>query len=116
MDLSTQYMKLQLKNPVVASASPLSHTVEGIRQLEDAGASAVVMYSLFEEQISLESYYVDHYLSHGTESYPEAVIYFPDLLHYNAGPDAYVELIRRAKESVDIPIIGSLNGVSTGGW
>jgi dihydroorotate dehydrogenase (fumarate) len=116
MDLSTQYMKLQLKNPLVASASPLSHTVEGIRRLEDAGAGAVVMYSLFEEQISLESYYVDHYLSHGTESYPEAVSYFPDLLHYNAGPDAYVELIRRAKEAVDIPVIGSLNGVSTGGW
>jgi dihydroorotate dehydrogenase (fumarate) len=116
MDLTTQYMKLKLKNPIVASSPPLSHTVDGIRRLEDAGAAAVVMYSLFEEQISLESYYLDHYLSQGTESYSEAVTYFPDLLHYNAGPDAYVDLIQRAKEKVDIPIIGSLNGISPGGW
>jgi len=74
------------------------------------------MYSLFEEQVSLESYYLDHYLSNGAESYSEAVTYFPDLLHYNAGPDAYVDLIQRAKEAVDIPIIGSLNGISAGGW
>jgi dihydroorotate dehydrogenase (fumarate) len=116
MDLTTYYMGLKLRHPIVASSSPLSHTVEGIKRLEDAGASAVVMYSLFEEQVSLESYYIDHYLSHGTESYSEAVTYFPDLLHYNQGPDAYIELISRAKEKVDIPIIGSLNGISPGGW
>ena len=109
-------MGLNLKNPLVASSSPLSHTVEGIRRLEDAGAGAVVMYSLFEEQISLESYYIDYYLSHGTNSFSEAQSYFPELHHYNVGPDEYLNLIRQAKEAVDVPIIGSLNGVSNSGW
>ncbi|HYJ46173.1 MAG TPA: dihydroorotate dehydrogenase-like protein [Pyrinomonadaceae bacterium] len=116
MNLSTKYMGLNLKNPLVASSSPLSHTVEGIRRLEDAGAGAVVMYSLFEEQISLESYYIDYYLSHGTNSFSEAQSYFPELHHYNVGPDEYLNLIRQAKEAVDVPIIGSLNGVSNSGW
>jgi len=116
MDLSTQYMGLNLKNPIVPSSSPLSHSVDSIRRLEDAGASAVVMYSLFEEQVTLESYYVDYYLTHATESYSEAQSYFPDMQSYNVGPDKYLELIRRAKESVAIPIIGSLNGISPGGW
>lgn len=116
MNLSTQYMGLKLKNPLVASSSPLSHTLEGIRRLEDAGAAAVVLYSLFEEQISLESYYIDYYLSHGTDSYSEAQSYFPEMEHYNVGPDEYLSLIRRAKETVDIPVIGSLNGISPGGW
>jgi len=109
-------MGLNLKNPLVASSSPLSHTVEGIRRLEDAGAGAVVMYSLFEEQISLESYYIDYYLSHGTNSFSEAQSYFPELHHYNVGPDEYLNLIRQAKEAVEVPIIGSLNGVSNSGW
>jgi dihydroorotate dehydrogenase (fumarate) len=84
--------------------------------LEDAGASAVVMYSLFEEQITFDSFYVDHYLRSNTNSYAESLSHFPEMDSYNVWPDDYLNLIRRAKESVDIPIIGSLNGVSIGGW
>ncbi|HEU5237349.1 MAG TPA: dihydroorotate dehydrogenase-like protein [Pyrinomonadaceae bacterium] len=116
MSLSTNYLGLVLKNPIVASSSPLSHTVDSIQRLEDAGASAVVMYSLFEEQITFDSFYVDHYLRHNTNSYAESLSYFPEMDSYNVWPDEYLNLIRRAKESVDIPIIGSLNGVSVGGW
>jgi len=116
MDLRTEYLGLTLKNPIVPSSSPLSYTIDSIRRLEDAGAAAVVMYSLFEEQITAESYYLDYYLSHGTDSYAESLSYFPEMERYNVGPDKYLELIRKAKETVDIPIIGSLNGVSTGGW
>ena len=116
MDLSTQYMGLNLKNPIVPSSSPLSHSVESIRRLEDAGASAVVMYSLFEEQVTLESYYIDHYLRHGQDSYSEAQSYFQDMPSYNVGPEKYLELILRAKGATDIPIIGSLNGISPTGW
>ncbi|HYX30505.1 MAG TPA: dihydroorotate dehydrogenase-like protein [Pyrinomonadaceae bacterium] len=116
MSLSTNYLGLVLKNPIVASSSPLSHTVDSIQRLEDAGASAVVMYSLFEEQITFNSYYVDHYLRNNTNSYAEALNYFPEMDQYNVWPDEYLNLIRRAKEAVDIPIIGSLNGVSIGGW
>ena len=116
MDLTTQYMGLDLKNPLVPSSSPLSHSVDSIRSLEDAGASAVVMYSLFEEQVTLESYYIDYYLTHATDSYSEAQSYFPDMNSYNVGPEKYLGLIRDAKEAVDIPIIGSLNGISPGGW
>jgi dihydroorotate dehydrogenase (fumarate) len=100
----------------VPSSSPLSHSVDSIKRLEDAGAAAVVMYSLFEEQIASESFYLDYYLSHGTDSFAESLTYFPEMDGYNVGPDKYVDLVRRAKEAVDIPIIGSLNGVSTGGW
>lgn len=116
MDLSTSYLGLRLSNPIVPSASPLSQTLDGIRRLEDAGAGAVVMYSLFEEQIEYESHHLDHYLNYGAESYSESLSYFPDLGHYNIGPDDYLNLIAAAKRAVDIPIIGSLNGVSTGGW
>lgn len=116
MDMRTEYMGMTLKNPIVHSSSPLSHSVDGIRRLEDAGAAAVVMYSLFEEQITSESFYLDYYLSHGTDCYAESLSFFPDLQNYNVGPDEYLDLIRRAKEAVDIPIIGSLNGTSTGGW
>ena len=116
MTLSTNYLGLTLKNPLVASSSPLSHNVDSIRRLEDAGAAAVVMYSLFEEQITFESLYVDHYLSSGTNSYAESLSYFPEMDSYNVSPDEYMNLIRRAKESVDIPVIGSLNGASAGGW
>ena len=116
MSLSTNYLGLVLKNPIVASSSPLSHTIDSIQRLEDAGASAVVMYSLFEEQITFESLYVDHYLRNNTNSYAESLNYFPEMDHYNVWPDEYLNLIRLAKESVDIPIIGSLNGVSIGGW
>ncbi len=116
MDLTTKYLGMELSNPVVPSASPLSETLGGIRKMEDAGAAAVVMYSLFEEQITLESHQLDHHLSYGTESFAEALTYFPDMEHYHVGPDDYLELLRMAKEAVDIPILGSLNGVSTGGW
>jgi dihydroorotate dehydrogenase (fumarate) len=116
VNLSTNYLGLVLKNPIVASSSPLSHSVDSIRRLEEAGAAAVVMYSLFEEQIGFDSYYVDYHLTQGTESYAESISYFPDMQSYNVGPDQYLNLIRRAKQAVDIPVIGSLNGASVGGW
>ncbi|MEN4012171.1 MAG: dihydroorotate dehydrogenase-like protein [Chloroflexota bacterium] len=115
-DLSTSYLGLKLKNPLVASASPLSKKVESVRRLEEAGVSAVVMYSLFEEQITHESLALDHYLTRGSESFAEAITYFPDLEKYNVGPESYLELIYRIKKAVTIPVIGSLNGISTGGW
>jgi dihydroorotate dehydrogenase (fumarate) len=116
MNLTTNYLGMNLKNPIVASSSPLSHTVDSIRRLEDNGAAAVVMYSLFEEQIGFDSYYIDYHLTQGIESYAESISYFPDMRSYNVGPDEYMNLIRRAKEAVDIPIVGSLNGASVGGW
>lgn len=116
MNLTTNYLGMDLKNPIVASSSPLSHTVDSIRRLEDAGAAAVVMYSLFEEQIGFDSYYIDYHLTQGIDSYAESISYFPDMQSYNVGPDEYMNLIRRAKKAVDIPIIGSLNGTSVGGW
>jgi dihydroorotate dehydrogenase (fumarate) len=116
MDLTTTYMGMTLKNPIVPSSSPLSETLDGIRRLEDVGAAAVVMYSLFEEQITLESHQLDHFLSYGADSFAEALRYFPDMHTYHVGPEEYLNLIRRAKRAVNIPIIGSLNGVSTGGW
>jgi len=116
IDLSTRYLGLALSSPLVASASPLCEELANIRWMEDAGASAVVLPSLFEEQITLESHHLDHHLSHGTESYAESLSYFPDMVAYNFGPDAYLEHLRRAKAAVGIPVIGSLNGVSTGGW
>ena len=115
-DLSTTYLGLTLKHPIVPSASPLSYTLDGMRRLEDAGASAVVMYSLFEEQIAHEAAELNHYLAYGTESFAEALSYFPDTGSYNLGPDGYVELVRKAKAALRIPVIGSLNGISTGGW
>jgi dihydroorotate dehydrogenase (fumarate) len=115
-DLTTTYLGLKLKNPLVASASPLSKKVDTVRRLEDAGAAAVVMNSLFEEQITHESHELDHFLERGTHSYAEALSYFPDLVSYNLGPEPYLEHLRRVKDAVDIPVIGSLNGMSTGGW
>ncbi len=116
VDLSTSYLGLKLANPLVASASPLSKKVDLVRRMEDAGVGAVVMYSLFEEQIVHESLELDHYLNLGTESFAEALTYFPDLEHYNIGPEEYLKLIQKLKETVDIPIIGSLNGDTMGGW
>lgn len=116
MDLSTTYCGLALKNPIVPSAGPLSHTLEGMKRLEDNGAAAIVMYSLFEEQIAHEMMELDHYLSYGTESFAEALTYFPESKDYNLGPEEYVELLHKAKTALGIPVIGSLNGVSTGGW
>jgi len=116
MNLTTTYLGMILKNPLVASSSPLSHNVDSIRRLEDAGAAAVVMYSLFEEQITFDSYYIDYHLTQGTDTYAESISYFPDMENYNVGPDAYLNLIRQAKAATDIPIVGSLNGTSIGGW
>jgi dihydroorotate dehydrogenase (fumarate) len=115
-DLSTTYMGLRLKNPVVPSASPLSRTVSDIKRMEDAGASAVVLYSLFEEQIGLEADGLEHLASRGAQSLADASGYFPGELEYTRNPDEYVEHVRKAKEAVDIPIIASMNGISKGGW
>jgi dihydroorotate dehydrogenase (fumarate) len=116
MDLSTFYCGLKLKNPLVPSASPLSHALDTMRRLEDAGASAIVMYSLFEEQIEHETKELNHYTTYGTESFAEALSYFPEVGEFNLGPEEYVEMVRKAKQSLGIPVIGSHNGVSTGGW
>jgi dihydroorotate dehydrogenase (fumarate) len=116
VDLSTTYMGMTLKSPIVPSASPLSKTIAGIRQLEDAGAAAITLYSLFEEQIQIEALAQHHFLEHGTESFAEALSYFPRAADYNRGPEGYLELITQAKQAVDVPVIASLNGVSTGGW
>ena len=115
-DLTTTYLGLHLKNPLVASASPLSKKVANARRLEDAGAAAIVLYSLFEEQITHESHELDHYLERGTHSYAESLSYFPDLDTYNMGPEPYLEHLYKVKQAVAIPVIGSLNGISTGGW
>jgi len=116
IDLTTSYLGLRLRSPLVASASPLSKKVETVRRMEEAGAAAVVLYSLFEEQILHESHALDHYLNRSAESYAEALSYYPDLPHYNLEPDRYLEHLRRCKEAVQIPVIGSLNGVSLGHW
>lgn len=116
MDLTTKYMGLKLKNPIVPSASPLSQSVDTVKAMEDAGAAAVVVYSLFEEQITHESGELDHYLSVGTNSFAEAQTYFPEQDEFHLGPYQYLDHIASLKKAVDIPIIGSLNGVSTGGW
>src|SRR5262245_44075069 len=106
IDLTTTYLGMELKNPLVVSASPLSKKVEMVRRLKEAGAAAVVMYSLFEEQITHESHELDHFLSRGTQSYGEALSYFPDLERYNLEPEIYVEHLHRVKQAVDIPVIG----------
>lgn len=116
VDLNTQYLGLSLKNPLVVSSCPLSQKVETVRELEAAGAAAVVMYSLFEEQIIQESLKLHQDLTRGEESFAEAINYLPELGRYSIGPDAYVEHLSRVKQAVQIPVIGSLNGVSTGGW
>ncbi len=116
MDLSTTYLGLNLKNPLVPSSSPLTRDIANLRAMEDAGASAVVLYSLFEEQVTQESHTLNEHLLQGTESFAEALSYFPDAAEYQTGPDGYLEHIRRAKESLDIPVIASLNGVSAGWW
>ena len=116
IDLSTTYLGLNLKNPLVASASPLSKKIEKARKLEDAGVSAIVMYSLFEEQIIHESLEFDHYLSRGTDSFAEALTYLPDGGMYAINPEKYLDQLTALKKGLKIPVIGSLNGVSKGGW
>lgn len=115
-DLSTNYLGLELKNPLVISANPLCKEIDMIRRMEDIGAAAVVLHSLFEEQLDAESHHLDRYLTHGAESYAESIDYFPDMDDYKLGPEKYLEHIERAKKAVDIPIIASLNGVTSGGW
>jgi dihydroorotate dehydrogenase (fumarate) len=115
-DLSTTYLGLNLKNPLVASASPLSKKIERARKLEEAGMSAIVMYSLFEEQIVRESLEFDHYLSRGTDSFVEALSYLPDGGMYGISPEKYLNQLAALKKTLTIPVIGSLNGVSKGGW
>ncbi len=117
MDLRTKYLGLELKSPLVPSAAaPLSRDLDRVRALEDAGASAIVMFSLFEEQITNEEAELDYYLTRSTHSYGEAITYFPDLEEYNLGPFEYLEHLANVKDAVDVPVIGSLNGVSMGGW
>jgi dihydroorotate dehydrogenase (fumarate) len=116
VNITTQYMGMTLRSPLVASASPLSEKLDNIKRIEDAGAGAVVMFSLFEEQIRRERETLFHHLVYGTDSFAEALTYFPEPEQYHAGPDQYLDLIRKAKEAVDIPVIASLNGTSIGGW
>jgi len=116
IDITTTYMGLPLRSPIVASASPLCDSLENIRRFEENGVGAVVLPSLFEEQLELESNSIQSDLSRGTESFSESLNYFPILRNYNLGPDAYLELIRKARACVSIPVIASLNGMSAGGW
>lgn len=116
VDLTTKYLGLTLKNPLVASASPLTKKLETARQLDEAGVGAIVMYSLFEEQIILESLKLHEDLSRGAYSNPEAWTYIPEIGQYSVGPEMYLEQLRKVKAAVSVPVIGSLNGVSTGGW
>lgn len=117
MDLSTTYMGLKLKNPLVPSASPLSRSVDAVRRFEDAGASAIVLYSLFEEQINHDVEKVDHYLTTYSESYAEALSYFPEPEAFNnLYAEEYLDHIQELKKTIEIPVIASLNGVSEGGW
>ena len=117
MDLRTDYLGLALRTPLVVSAcGPLSEDLGNIKRMEDVGASAVVLYSLFEEQLRLETHELHHHLTAGTESFPEALSYFPEPREFNLGPEEYLKHIRKAKETVDIPIIASLNGATVGGW
>jgi len=116
MDLTTNYLGFNLKNPLVVSASPISENIDEIKKAEDAGAAAVVLPSLFEEQLEHESAELDHHLTHGTESFAEALTYFPQLSDFRLGPEDYLDLIAKAKAAVQIPVIASLNGSSPGGW
>lgn len=116
MDLSTTYLGMTLRTPLVPSASPLSDDIGNIRHMEDAGAAAVVLYSLFEEQLTSDRYELLHHLTSGTESFAEALTYFPEPARFHLGPEGYLNHIRAAKQAVGIPIIASLNGVSVGGW
>jgi dihydroorotate dehydrogenase (fumarate) len=116
MDLATRYLGLTLKNPLVASASPLTADLGNLRRLEDCGAAAVVLPSIFEEQIEAEEAQTERLTTDRGESFPEAISYFPAAVNYSIGPQAYLEHLRRAREAVAIPVIASLNGISRSGW
>jgi dihydroorotate dehydrogenase (fumarate) len=115
-DLSTKYLGLNLHTPLVVSASPLSQDIDGIRRLEDAGASAIVLYSLFEEQLRQEAMDLEYHLAAGTDSFAESLTYLPMRSEFRTGPEGYLEHIRKAKKAVGVPIIASLNGATLGGW
>lgn len=115
-DLSTTYLGLKLRTPLVPAASPLSEEIDGIKQMEDAGAAAVVLYSVFEEQLRQDSVELAQRMEQGTESFAEALTYFPEPEEFRLGPEEYLKHISKAKAAVKIPIIASLNGSSTGGW
>jgi dihydroorotate dehydrogenase (fumarate) len=116
MNLTTNYLGLKLRSPLVPSASPLSEEIGNIRRMEDAGAGAVVLHSLFEEQLRLERFELNRSLTEGTESFPEALTYFPELEEFSLGPEEYLDHIAKAKSAVKIPVIASLNGSTMGGW
>ena len=116
MDLTTRYLGLELRNPLVASASPLSNTADGVRRLADAGVGAVVLYSLFEEQLRRQAAENAALADAGTESFAESLSYFPQDADADPGPRRYLSLLERAAAAVDVPVIASLNGVTTGGW
>lgn len=116
MDLTTSYLGLNLKHPLLASAGPLSRTLDGIRSLEDAGASAIVLFSLFEEQIRFENEAYDYFTTASADLSAESLSYFPSIDQYEVGPSQYLTLISRAKEATEIPIIASLNGATSAGW
>lgn len=116
VDLTTSYLGLKLANPIVAASSPFSKKVDNAKRLEDAGVAAIVMYSLFEEQIIHESRELDHFLTRSANVSAEAADYFPDMGDFNLEPDRYVDLVAQLKKTVKVPVIGSLNGVSPGGW
>lgn len=116
MNLTTHYMGIPLKNPVVPSSSPVSENVDNIRRMADAGAAAVIMFSIFEEQLRMEAAALDHYTSAGDNIYAESTSFFPKVDEYHVGPSRYLDIIHRASQAVDIPIIGSLNGMTSEGW
>ena len=117
MDLTTTYLGMKLRSPLVMSASQaLSGEVDNVRRAEDAGASAVVLYSLFEEQLRMEALELDHHMTAGTESFAESLTYFPEPSEFHLGPEGYLKHIQRVKKAVKIPVIASLNGMSLGGW
>jgi dihydroorotate dehydrogenase (fumarate) len=116
IDLSTQYLGMKLGGPIVVASSPLSQSIESVRHMEDAGAAAIVLSSLFEEQLAIESRTLDEDLSRGTDSFAESLGYLPDLDDYRMTHDVYLEHLRRTRASVNIPILASLNGATSGGW
>jgi dihydroorotate dehydrogenase (fumarate) len=116
IDLSTEYLGLKLRSPLVASSSPLWKDLDNLRRLEAAGAGAVVLHSLFEEQVMLDSFWFDGFLKQGADAFPEAMGYFPDQKSYAIDPSGYLKHIENARKALKIPVIGSLNGVSTGTW
>jgi len=115
-DISMQYLGMKLNGPIVVASTPLSETLDNVRHMEDAGASAIVLTSLFEEQLALESRALDEDLSRGTDSFAESLHFLPELRDYRMTHDGYLEHLRRAREAVDIPIMASLNGATSGGW